>query len=250
MARIRTIQPDFARSPSMSRVSREARLLFVLLWTIVDDEGRCQAGLDDLARVLYPSDSDVSMYLLAWLDELEREDCIARYAIGGLDYLRVVRWLKHQRIYHPTPSHLPPPTRKGFDRSGIRETSGKLSGRSGKTQADQRLGGRSNTVPENCDSRPEEAAPIVVTKKACCAISNAFAPMPRSTARTPVRCGRSRCRRSLACRPARRRARRRSPQHGTARHWPSCTAWCRFGMPRSEAALPCPVFRRAARPTA
>jgi hypothetical protein len=165
MARIRTIQPDFARSPSMSRVSREARLLFVLLWTIVDDEGRCQAGLDDLARVLYPSDSDVSMYLLAWLDELEREDCIARYAIGGLDYLRIVHWLRHQRIYHPTPSSLPPPTRKGFDLSGIREISGKLSGRNGKIQADQRLGGRSDTVPENCDSHLEEAAPIVVTKQ-------------------------------------------------------------------------------------
>ena len=72
MARIRTIQPHFARSPSMSRVGREARLLFVLLWTLVDDEGRCQAALDDLARVLYPSDADASMYLLAWLDELER----------------------------------------------------------------------------------------------------------------------------------------------------------------------------------
>ena len=164
MARIRTIQPDFARSLSMSRVSREARLLFVLLWTIVDDEGRCQGGLDDLASVLYPSDSDVSMYLLSWLDELEREDCIARYTIDGLDYLRVVRWHKHQRIYHPTPSSLPPP-RKGFDLSGIREISGKLSGRRGKTQADQRLGGRSDTVPENCDSRLEEAAPIVVTKQ-------------------------------------------------------------------------------------
>ncbi len=40
MPRIRTIQPNFAQSPSMSRVSHEARLLFVLLWTLVDDAGR------------------------------------------------------------------------------------------------------------------------------------------------------------------------------------------------------------------
>lgn len=165
MARIRTIQPDFARSPSMSRVSREARLLFVLLWTLVDDEGRCQAALDDLARVLYPSDSDASMYLLSWLDELEREDCIERYTIDDVDYLRIVRWHQHQRIYHPTPSNLPPPPRNGFDLSGIRETSGKLSGRNGKTQAQHGFGGRSHTVPENCDLRTEKPAPIVVTQQ-------------------------------------------------------------------------------------
>jgi hypothetical protein len=165
MARIRSIQPDFARSPSMTRVSREARLLFVLLWTIVDDDGRCQSGLDDLARVLYPADSDVPMYLLSWLDELEREGCIARYTTDGLDYLRVVHWQKHQRIYHPTPSSLPAPPRTGADLSGIREISGMLVGRSGKTQADQGLGGRSDTIPENCDFRLDDAAPIVVTKQ-------------------------------------------------------------------------------------
>ena len=165
MARIRTIQPHFARSPSMSRVGREARLLFVLLWTLVDDEGRCQAGLDDLARVLYPSDSDAPMCLLSWLDELEREDCIERYTTHGVDYLRIVHWHKHQRIYHPTPSQLPPPPRNGFDLSGIREISGKLNGRNGKTQTDQRLGGRSDAVPENCDLRTEKAPPIVITQQ-------------------------------------------------------------------------------------
>ena len=164
MARIRTIQPDFARSPSMSRVSREARLLFVLLWTLVDDEGRCQAALDDLARALYPSDSDASMYLLSWLDELEREDCIERYTIDDVDYLRIVHWHQHQRIYHPTPSQLPPP-HAGFNLSGIREISGKLSRRSGKTQADQGLGGRSDAVPENGHFRTEKAVPIVVTQQ-------------------------------------------------------------------------------------
>jgi hypothetical protein len=165
MARIRTIQPDFARSPSMSRVSREARLLFVLLWTLVDDEGRCQAALDDLARVLYPSDSDASMYLLSWLDELEREDCIERYTIDDVDYLRIVHWHQHQRIYHPTPSHLPPPPPNGFDLSGIREISGKLSGRGDKMQAHQGLGGRPEAFPENGDFRTKKAASVVVTQQ-------------------------------------------------------------------------------------
>jgi hypothetical protein len=164
MARIRTIHPDFARSPSMSRVSRDARLLFVLLWTLVDDEGRCQAALDDLTRVLYPSDSDVSMYLLSWLDELAREDCIERYTIDDVDYLRIVHWRRHQRIYHPTPSHLPPP-HDGLDLSGIREISGKLSGRGNKMQTHQGVGERSGAFPENGDFRTKEAAPVVVTQQ-------------------------------------------------------------------------------------
>jgi hypothetical protein len=49
-ARIRTFQPHFDQSPSMSRVIRDGRLLFILLWTIVD-QGRSRAALDDLARV-------------------------------------------------------------------------------------------------------------------------------------------------------------------------------------------------------
>ena len=41
MARIRTIKPEFPQSESIGALTREARLLFVLLWTIVDDSGRC-----------------------------------------------------------------------------------------------------------------------------------------------------------------------------------------------------------------
>lgn len=166
MPRIRTIQPHFARSPSMSRVTRDARLLFVLLWTVVDDEGRCHAALDDLAKVLYPSDFDASIYLLVWLDELEREGCIERYAIDGVEYLRVVHWHDHQKIDHPTPSALPPSPHERPVDSRIRETSRKLRGRDRKMQPDQMLGGRSDAFRENGDFSAEDEAPVVVTQQA------------------------------------------------------------------------------------
>ena len=35
-------------------------------------------------------------YMRGWLDELEGEGCIERYAVDGVDYLRVVHWHKHQ----------------------------------------------------------------------------------------------------------------------------------------------------------
>ncbi len=165
MPRIRTIQPHFARSPSMGRVSRDARLLFVLLWTVVDDEGRCHADLDNLAKVLYPSDFDASLYLLAWLDELEREGCIERYAIDQVEYLRVVHWHEHQWIGHPTPGCLPPSPHERPHDSGILEASGRLRGKRRKMPSDQELGEQSRAFPENDDISAEDEEPVVVDQQ-------------------------------------------------------------------------------------
>jgi hypothetical protein len=107
MARIRTIQPGFPKSPSMGRVSFHARLLFIQLWLVADDAGRLRADLHELARQLYPQDGDVAMALLAWLDELESEGCIERYGSDGSDYLRIVRWHEYQKVDRPTASRLP-----------------------------------------------------------------------------------------------------------------------------------------------
>jgi len=165
MPRIRTIQPDFAQSPSMRRVSREARLLFVLLWTIADDEGRCEAHPDDLAQILYPSDFDASMYLRGWLEVLEDEGCIERYAVEDVDYLRIVRWHRHQQIDHPSPSHLPPsPTERPID-SRIREGSRKRRQRKRERAADQALSGRSEALRETHGFSAEDQAPVVVTQQ-------------------------------------------------------------------------------------
>ena len=107
MPRIRTIQPNFAHSSTITHLSRDARLLFVQLWTIVDDCGRTRASLADLASRLYPRDDDAPALLPGWLDELEREGCLEGYTIEGVDYLRIVNWRKHQKIDRPTPSRLP-----------------------------------------------------------------------------------------------------------------------------------------------
>src|SRR5471032_3339581 len=163
MARIRTIQPTFAYSPSMKRISRDARLLFVLIWTVVDDEGRCHAEPDDLAKVLFPEDFDAPRYMHGWLEELENEGCIERYDVDHIDYLRVRHWHKHQRVYHPTRSCLPPPPHERLSDSGIRESSGADRLRGRKYSQDQGLETQSDTFPEI--SREEnDDAPVVVTR--------------------------------------------------------------------------------------
>jgi hypothetical protein len=107
MARARTIKPHFLRSRSMRAVSPMARLIFIELWLVADDAGRLVVT-HVLPNRLYPGDAEAAASLVpGWLGELEREHCIERYTVDGTDYLRIVNWRRHQKIYHPTPSRLP-----------------------------------------------------------------------------------------------------------------------------------------------
>lgn len=112
MARIRTIKPEFPQSESMGRVSRDARLLFILLWTLCDDEGRSRGDARLLKGLLYPYDEVRFSEIDAWLDELEREGCVIRYEADGSRYVAIRNWLNHQKIDRPTPSKLPRPREK------------------------------------------------------------------------------------------------------------------------------------------
>jgi hypothetical protein len=109
MARIRTIKPEFPQSETVGKLSREARLLFLQLFTLVDDAGRARAAPRMLASLLYPYDDDAAEAIEAWLDELCRHGLVLRYAVGEARYLAVTHWSEHQKIDRPTPSRLPPP---------------------------------------------------------------------------------------------------------------------------------------------
>ena len=108
MARIRSIKPEFPQSETIGRLSRDARLLFIQLWTIVDDEGRARAASRLLASLLYPYDDDAPDLIERWLSELEQGNCLRRYLVDGSQYLEIVNWLKHQKIDHPSASKIPP----------------------------------------------------------------------------------------------------------------------------------------------
>lgn len=108
MARIRTIKPEFPQSESIGRLSRDARLLFIQLWTFVDDAGRARAASRLLASQLYPYDDDAPGLIDDWLEELEREGCVRRYTVNGSSYLDIPKWLEHQKIDKPSGSKLPP----------------------------------------------------------------------------------------------------------------------------------------------
>ncbi|MEN6533986.1 MAG: hypothetical protein ABFD89_10015 [Bryobacteraceae bacterium] len=108
MARIRTIKPEFPQSESMGRVSRDARLLFVMLWTLADDSGRLRGNSRMLASLLFPYDDDAKNLIDGWLRELSTERCVGLYSIGGDSYLEILNWCKHQKIDKPSQSKIQP----------------------------------------------------------------------------------------------------------------------------------------------
>jgi hypothetical protein len=117
MGRIRTIKPEFPQSETVGILSRESRLLFIMLWTIVDDSGRARAASRMLASVLYPYDDDAKDLIDGWLDELESNDCIRRYQVDDSTYLEITKWREHQKIDRPSPSRLPPNPTKPREKS-------------------------------------------------------------------------------------------------------------------------------------
>jgi hypothetical protein len=109
VARIRTIKPETPHSSSMGKVSREARLCFILMWTLADDAGRLRGNSRMLASLLFPYDNDAKDHIEGWLVDLVRERCIQRYEVNGDEYVEICNWLTHQKIDKPSRSKLPPP---------------------------------------------------------------------------------------------------------------------------------------------
>lgn len=112
--RIRTIKPEFWRSDDIAALSIEDRLLFIGLWSYVDDSG---VGEDKLAAIcadLFAPDMErdapeVFARVQRGLTELSVRGLIIRYTVQGKRYIAIPTWKKHQRINRPSKSRFPGP---------------------------------------------------------------------------------------------------------------------------------------------
>lgn len=110
--RIRSIKPEFWRSSDISDLAIEDRLLFIGIWSYVDDNG---VGLDKLSAItadLFADDlerdpSETFARVSRGLQQLSASGRILRYTIENVNYLSVVNWSKHQRIDRPGKARLP-----------------------------------------------------------------------------------------------------------------------------------------------
>lgn len=102
MARIRTIKPEFCTSEKLADVSRDARLLFILLWPFCDDGGVHPDRPRTIKMQCFPGDEVSAEVVDGWLAELARVGVIYRYVVDGERLLHVVGWKEHQKIERPT----------------------------------------------------------------------------------------------------------------------------------------------------
>lgn len=102
MARTRMLKPEFFRSRSLARVSRDARLTFQGLWVCADAAGRGLAHTVILKGDIWPLEDDITPGVIAeHLAELEREHIILYQ--DGEDTLYAIRnWEKHQSASYRT----------------------------------------------------------------------------------------------------------------------------------------------------
>ena len=133
--RIRSIKPEFWSSPDIAALSDSDRLLFIGLWSYVDDHGR---GRDDVALIvaaLFPHDMvansrDTVAKVRDGLARLSEADLIIRYTVASRTYFLVTGWGKHQRVDKPRASRIPEPTEEGGgtfpQNDAIRETVAKV----------------------------------------------------------------------------------------------------------------------------
>lgn len=113
MPRIRSIKPETPRDAKLAKVPREVRYTFLLLLTVVDDEGFFVATPRSLVGALYPHDSDMTEAILtAELDRLLALGLLLAYDTEDGVVGRMANFKKHQRIDHPTKSYLAKRSRK------------------------------------------------------------------------------------------------------------------------------------------
>ena len=108
--RIRTIKPEFWRSEDIAALSIEDRLLFIGLWSYVEDNG---VGRDEPQLIqcdLYPLDTftEASLRTHGGLMRLSQQGLITRYeGPDGRRYLQINSWDKHQKINRPSKPRFP-----------------------------------------------------------------------------------------------------------------------------------------------
>lgn len=125
--RIRTIRPEFYQSESVGSMTWKARLVFINLWSYVEDNG---VNLDNprlFRGQCMPYDDSVLDVIKDAFAELEQCGSIIRYERDGKRLLFIPGFEKWQNIQRPGTCHYLPPD--GWDKRGckiIPDDSGQL----------------------------------------------------------------------------------------------------------------------------
>lgn len=111
--RIRSIRPEFWSSEDVAAMDWETRLVFIGLWSYVDDNGVGRDVERLIVAELFPLDENLheaSVRVQRALKALEAGGQISRYVVAGKPYLHVTAFGEHQVINRPSRGRYPLPT--------------------------------------------------------------------------------------------------------------------------------------------
>lgn len=101
MARIRSIKPKFWDDIKIGRLPRDARLLYIGLWTFADDLGVVIADPLWLKAKIFPYDQIQLQQLEAWLKVLEETGFISHLTVCSESFYYLPTFSRHQIINKP-----------------------------------------------------------------------------------------------------------------------------------------------------
>ena len=113
--RIRSIKPEFWRSDDIDALAIPDRLLFIGLWSYVDDNGVGLFSVKDIVGDLFAGDmlrdsNETLIRVKEGLKALFERGLIEIYSQDGSTYLAITNWGKHQRVPNPNKPRYPRPS--------------------------------------------------------------------------------------------------------------------------------------------
>lgn len=125
--RIRSIKPEFWSSEDIAALPWDDRLIFIGLWSYVDDNAVGRDNEKLIVADLFPLEDDPRETLARvsrGLQNLFERGFIVRYTVEDRAYLAIAKFPKHQRIDKPNKARYPAPT---SDNAVIRESVARVS---------------------------------------------------------------------------------------------------------------------------
>ena len=108
--RIRTVKPEFFRSPDTASVSPRARLLYIALWCWADDYGIGETNLNGLLGFAFPDDDQMERKELQSLcKEVADGYKVLFYEVRGRHFYAIPSWDDHQKTQRRASCRNPKP---------------------------------------------------------------------------------------------------------------------------------------------
>lgn len=171
--RIRSIKPEFWSSDDVTELTWYERLVWIGLWSYVDDNG---VGRDRLASIcgdLFSGDverdpRETFARVSKALSALAEKGRIRRYEVNGRKYLLIEGWSRHQRIVNPSKSRNPLPTGHSSDSSIdlARSSQGSSERVTTGTEEPRNRVTEEGSSSDAADAAPDAAKPAAVSTEA------------------------------------------------------------------------------------